>query len=74
LAEPKVRPHGYLLVVDAVADQARDRIEDAFARAPLDALLAVWGSDQPVGDLAEAVKPLTIKLQRPSKREPEGRP
>jgi hypothetical protein len=70
LAQPELRPHGYLLVVDAVADRARDRIEDAFAHAPLPALLAVWRSDQPVGDLAETVKPLTMELQRSPKREP----
>ena len=70
LAETKLRPDGYLLVVDAVGDRARDRIEDAFEKAPLPALLAVWGSDQPVGDLAEAVKPLTIELQTLPKKEP----
>jgi hypothetical protein len=73
LAEPKLKPDGYLLVVDAVADRARDRIEDTFAHAPLPALLAVWRSDQPVGDLAETVKPLTMEMQRPPKREPERR-
>ena len=60
----ELRPDGYLLVVDAVADRARDRIEDAFAHAPLPALLAVWRSDQPVGDLAETLLPLTMELQR----------
>ena len=70
LARPKFRPDGYLLVVDAVADRARDRIEDALARAQLPALLAVWRSDQPIGDLAEAVKPLTMELERSPKTEP----
>ncbi len=56
------RPQAYLLVVDAVADRARERIEDAFARAPLAALLAVWRGDQPVDDLAQAVKPLARQL------------
>jgi hypothetical protein len=62
--EPALKPQGYLLVVDAVADRARDRIEDAFARAPLPAVLAVWRSDQPVADLAETLQPLTVELQR----------
>jgi hypothetical protein len=70
LTQPKLRPHGYLLVVDAVADRARGRIEGAFAHAPLPALLAVWRSDQPVGDLAEAVKPLTMELQSSPTTEP----
>jgi hypothetical protein len=70
LAQPKFRPDGYLLVVDAVADRARDRIEDAFAHAQLPALLAVWRSDQPAGDFAEAVKPFTMELQRSLKTEP----
>jgi hypothetical protein len=52
------RPDGYLLVVDAVADRARDRIERALEAAPFAASLAVWRADQPEDDLIASFEAL----------------
>ncbi len=41
------RPAGYLLVVDAIADRARDRLEQALKDAPFPARLAVWRAISP---------------------------
>jgi hypothetical protein len=60
------RPRGYLLVVDAIAEGARDRIERALAQAPFPARLAVWRSDQPAVDLTDAFDALQARLTAPS--------
>jgi hypothetical protein len=54
---------GYLLVVDAVAGRARDRIEKAFAESPFPARLAVWRPDQPGVHLAQAAEELTKAIE-----------
>jgi hypothetical protein len=61
-----VRPRGYLLVVDAIAEGARERIERALAQAPFPARLAVWRDDQPARDLADAFDALQARLTAPS--------
>jgi hypothetical protein len=60
------RPRGYLLVVDAIAEGARDRVELALAQAPFPARLAVWRSDQPARDLTDAFDALRARLTAPS--------
>lgn len=54
---------GYLLVVDKVAERARDRIEEAFAGSAFPAALAVWRSDQPAAHLGEAVDYLAARIE-----------
>jgi hypothetical protein len=64
---------GYLLVVDAVGERARDRIEEAFGRSAFPAVLAVWRSDQPRGHLGEAVDRLAAAIEA-GRSEPDGQP
>lgn len=49
---------GYVLVVDAVGERARDGIGDAFERSDFPSALAVWRSDQPGVHLAQVVEHL----------------
>lgn len=56
------RPHGYLLVVDAIAQAARERLEPALEQAPFAATLAVWREDQRVEDLTEAFDALQERV------------
>ena len=56
------RPKAYLLVVDAIADRARDRIEAELMRAPFPARLVVWREDQPARDLIAAFEALRKRL------------
>jgi hypothetical protein len=56
-------PKGYLLVVDAIADRARDRIETELMRAPFPARLAVWRADQPERDLIASFEALREEIQ-----------
>lgn len=56
------RPRGYLLVADAVAEGARERIELALSEAPFEAALAVWRVDQRPGDLTAAFDALQERL------------
>jgi hypothetical protein len=49
---------GYLLVVDAIAERARDRIDKAVKDSDLPAAFVVWRSDEPGVHLAEAVQRL----------------
>jgi hypothetical protein len=60
------RPRGYLLVVDAIAEPARERVEAALADAPFPAALAVWRSDQRVGDLTDAFGALETRVTAPA--------
>jgi hypothetical protein len=60
------RPRGYLLVVDAIAEPARERIEAALAEAPFPAVLAVWRSDQRAGDLTDAYERLSERVTAPA--------
>ena len=53
---------GYLLVVDAVAERARDRIDEAFEKSALSAELVVWRSDEPGAPLADAVERLAGRI------------
>ena len=60
---PERRPHGYLLVVDAVAEAARVRYTLALSQAPFAAGLAVWRADQHAGDLTEAFDALHERIE-----------
>jgi hypothetical protein len=62
---PERRPGGYMLVVDAVAEAARKRIDQAASQAPFAAVLAVWRADQHPRDLAEAFDVLHGQLEPP---------
>jgi hypothetical protein len=53
---------GYLLVVDAVAERARDRIEEAFRESTLPSLLVVWRGDEPGSPLADAIECLAKRI------------
>ena len=66
----ETRPAGYLLVVDAIADRARDRLEQALKDAPFPARLAVWRGDQPERDLIASFDAL---CERITDSGPEGR-
>jgi hypothetical protein len=59
---PEQRPRGYLLVVDAIAEAARERIGLALEQAPFAAALAVWRGDQRRADLTEAFDALHERL------------
>ena len=56
------RPRGYLLVVDAVAEVARERIEGALGDVPFAARLVVWRADQRAEDLTDAFDALEKRL------------
>jgi hypothetical protein len=60
------RPHGYLLVVDAIAEPARERVEAAMDDAPFPAALAVWRSDQRVADLTGMFGALEKQVTAPA--------
>jgi hypothetical protein len=62
---PERRPGGYMLVVDAVAEAAHKRIDQAASQAPFAAVLAVWRADQHPRDLAEAFDVLHGQLEPP---------
>jgi hypothetical protein len=64
------RPAAYLLVVDAIADRARDRIERELDEAPFPARLAVWRADQPEQDLIAAFEALEEALGRTTRSAP----
>jgi hypothetical protein len=53
---------GYLLVVDAVAERARDRIDQGFEESTLPAELVVWRADEPGTPLAGAVERLAGRV------------
>jgi hypothetical protein len=59
------RPRGYLLVVDAIAEPARERVEAAMDDAPFPAALAVWRSDQGVADLTDRFGALETRVTAP---------
>ncbi|HEX5780592.1 MAG TPA: hypothetical protein VFX80_01660 [Solirubrobacteraceae bacterium] len=58
------RPGGYLLVVDAIADAARERIGQALFEAPFEGTLAVWRADQPAKDLTDELDALRERLDQ----------
>jgi hypothetical protein len=60
------RARGYLLVVDAVAEGARERIERALSEAPFEASLAVWRADQRPADLTAAFDLLQERIHVPT--------
>ena len=60
------RARGYLLVVDAIAEGARERVEHALAEAPFEAALAVWRGDQRPADLTAAFDQLEARVNVPS--------
>jgi hypothetical protein len=49
---------GYVLVADAVGEQARERVESTFARQDVPSRLVVWRADQPAAHLGQAVERL----------------
>jgi hypothetical protein len=55
---------GYLLVVDAIGERARDRIEKRFAETTFPAQLAVWRGDQPTEDLGRTLDRLHAAIER----------
>jgi len=59
------RAGGYLLVVDAVAEGARERIEIACSEAPFEAALVVWRADQRPEDLTAALDRLQKRVSAP---------
>ena len=59
------RARGYLLVVDAVAEGARERIEIACSEAPFEAALVVWRADQRPEDLTAALDRLQERMSAP---------
>ena len=59
------RARGYLLVVDAVAEGARERIEHACSEAPFEAALVVWRADQRPADLTAALDRLQERIGAP---------
>jgi hypothetical protein len=60
------RARGYLLVVDAVAEGARERVEHALSEAPFEAALAVWRADQRPADLTAAFDLLQERINPPA--------
>jgi hypothetical protein len=56
------RARGYLLVVDAVAEGARERIEHSCSEAPFEAALVVWRADQRPADLTAALDLLQERM------------
>ena len=60
------RARGYLLVVDAIAEGARERVEHALSEAPFEAALAVWRGDQRPADLTAAFDRLEARVNVPS--------
>jgi hypothetical protein len=70
--KPHLRPSVYLLVVDAIADAARDQIEKKIERAPFPARLAVWRADAPIAHLAEAVQLVMAELRPSTSPSPSG--
>ena len=62
------RARGYLLVVDAIAERARERIDLALEQAPFDAALVVWRGDQRAADLTAAFDVLSrdVEAGRPA--------
>jgi hypothetical protein len=59
---------GYLLVVDAIAGDARQRVEVALSQAPWEASLAVWRPDQPAEELIAALDALQKRINAPQER------
>ena len=59
------RARGYLLVVDAIAEGARERVEQALSEAPFEAALAVWRGDQRPADLTAAFDGLQARVNVP---------
>lgn len=60
------RARGYLLVVDAVAEGARERIEHACSEASFEAALVVWRADQRPADLTAAFDLLQERISVPA--------
>jgi hypothetical protein len=58
------RPHGYLLVVDGIADRARDRLEKEFGEVPFAARLLVWRSDEPSAVIRRELDQLYAEVAR----------
>jgi hypothetical protein len=56
------QPFGYLLVVDGIADRARDRVEQALGEAPFAARLLVWRSDEPSAPVREELDRLRTEM------------
>jgi hypothetical protein len=54
----------YLLVVDGIAERARDRVEEELALAPLAARLVVWRSDESAAPLQEELERLRKEVAR----------
>jgi hypothetical protein len=55
---------GYLLVVDGIADRARDRVEQEFGEAPFPARLLVWRSDEPPAIIHRELDQLYAEVAR----------
>jgi hypothetical protein len=62
IVPPERRPRGYLLVVDAVAEAARERIARHLSQAPFAAALTVWRPDQRARDLTDAFDALEEQM------------
>jgi hypothetical protein len=55
-------PFAYFLVVDGIADRARDRVEQELGEAPFAARLLVWRSDEPSALVREELDRLRTEL------------
>ena len=66
--DPERRARGYLLVVDAIAERARERIELALEQAPFEGAVVVWRGDQRAADLTAAFDVLErdVEAARPA--------
>ena len=66
---PAARPYpGYLVVVDAIAEAARERIELALSQGPFKASLVVWRPDRPAEELIAALDALQKRINAPQER------
>lgn len=54
---------GYLLVIDAIGERARDRVEVRLTEMTFPAQLAVWRSDQPTEDLGRTLDRLHAEIE-----------
>ena len=62
---------GYLLVVDGIADRARDRVEKEFGEAPFPARLLVWRSDEPPAVIRREFDQLRAEVARRKQAAPD---
>ena len=68
---PPAEQFGYLLVVDGIADRARDRVEKEFGEAPFPARLLVWRSDEPPAVIRREFDQLCAEVARRKQAAPD---